>query len=153
MVVPVSIASFGIYMTFSVTYICHSPLLIGCVAVMWWQWSYHFTLLFALVKMIVSHYMPQSTRTVHVGNYNHFYQCTTTVYSTVSKRLVFLMICSFNKQPFYLLCISLHIIPPYPMTLNLSIWVYTWTPNLQCAVVIHCIAMSIDVSASQKNNT
>ena len=60
---------------------------------------------------------------------------------------------SFNKQQFYLLHRSLHLIYPSPLTLKLVYCVYPWKPNLQSAVVIHCIAMSNDILGNQKNNT
>ena len=60
---------------------------------------YHFTPLFDMGKGIVSPYVPQSTLIVHVGDYNRFSQCTTKVYSRVSKEIGnwFLVKCSFNK--------------------------------------------------------
>ena len=74
-----------LYTTLPVTYIFHSPLLKECIAVMWWQWSYHFTLFFDLGKMIIIPYVPQSTCIVYVGDSTRFCQCTTTVYSRVSR--------------------------------------------------------------------
>ena len=120
---------------------------------MWCQWYYHLTLLFARGKRVVSRCVPKSTLTVHVSNYNCFSQCTTTFYSIVSKQLFLTMICFFIKQQFYLLHRSLHIIYPHPLTLKLKTLVYTWTPNLWDAVVLHCISMYIHISSNQKNNT
>ena len=74
-------------MSLPVKCICHCIPLKICIDVMWWQWSYHFTPLFVLVKRTVSPYMLQYTSIVHVRDYNRFSQCTTTVYSIVSKEI------------------------------------------------------------------
>ena len=108
---------------------------------------------FTFSTSIVSTYVPQSTRIVHVGNSNHLSQTTTSVYWRVRRKLVFLGKCSFNKQLFYLLHRSLHLIFPSPLTLKLRTCVYSWTPNLRGAVVLHCISIFIQNLGNQKNNT
>ena len=153
MLVTVSIAIFGIYMTLPVTYIFNSPLLKGCIAVIWWHWSNHFTIILAIGKIIVIHYVPQSTRILHVVNSKHLSQCTTAIYSLVSKQLVFPVKCSFNKQQFNLLSRFLHLISPSPLMIKLRIYVCPWTPKIWGTIVLHCISMYIDVSGNQKNNT
>ena len=66
---------------------------------------------------------------------------------------VFPMKCSFNKQQFYLLHRSLHITYASLLTLNLRNRVYSWTPSIWDALVIHCIVIPVDVSGKQMNST
>ena len=51
---------------------------------MCWRSYYHFTPIVDLDNRIVSPYVPQSTRIVHVVDSNSFSQCTNTVHSIVS---------------------------------------------------------------------
>ena len=73
------------YINIYIPYIRSSPLLKVCIFVMYWQWCYHLTPIFAIINSIVSTYVPQSTRIVHIIDSNCFSQCTTADYSILSK--------------------------------------------------------------------
>ena len=87
---------------------------------------------------------------------NRFSQFTTTVYPRGSREncneFFWWNVPSIDNSFTYYVD-NCTLLPPSPHTLQLRTFVYTWTPNLKCAVVLHCISMCIDVSVSRNNNT